>query len=1242
MKNFLSTIIFWLCLFGGITQVSAQSCGTDTQAGTSCDRSSTFHGELVTNSGCGVWTTSGTYSPGTYFRMPVLEGGCYSVSTCDAGIDTQVSCFEATATTGPFAYNDDNGPICNTTRASVTFTPTFTDYTRVDVREYNCQPGGSQSITVKVRQNNNIVFTSSDASMCQGQTRSLTATPAAVGTSQPNSGDLGTFTGSGVSGTVFTAPTPAGASQTYTITYTFGYCSATQDITVYKNPSSAFAGNDQTVCGTTTNLAATSPAIGTGTWTVVSGPGTVTSPNSPTSAVTGLSTATPTILTWTVTNGPCSFTSDNVQINVQPQPVASFGGTISNLTVNLLDFSTATSSWMWDFGDGNSDTLQEPSHTYGAPGVYTICLIASNSCGSDTSCAVATVCDSLTADWTHTTNDLIADFTASTAGNPTSWLWDFGDGNTSTQENPTHSYASSGTYTVCLTATNACGSDSTCSSVNIICPLPSANIFHSANELNVSFFSDTAGNPTSWLWDFGDGVIDTVMNPVHNYSAPGTYVVCLTASNNCGSDITCDTVVVTCSLPAATWSSSSLELVTEFTASSTGNPTSWLWDFGDGNTSTQENPTHTYSATGTYIVCLTATNACGTDSTCGSVSVVCPLPTANIFHTSNELNVSFFSDTVGNPTSWIWDFGDGNIDTVMNPIHNYSSPGTYVVCLTASNNCGSDITCDTVVVTCSLPLATWSSSINGLTVSLNADTSGNPSSWLWDFGDGNTSTQENPTHTYGVLGTYTVCLTATNACGTDSTCGSISVAPACDNPTGQSVSNIQGTQVTVSWDPQPNAISYKLRTRIVGTSTWSNNTIVAPTAFKVKTNLVPNSDYEYQLKTVCSENSPVGYGATGYFTTGNYPCDNPTVHSVSDIQATQVTMHWNPVPNVTKYKVKVREVGTTTWSFHTIWAPDTFKVRPSLNPGTDYEYKVKTFCQYNTPLSWGAMQYFTTLSACDYPGGQTASNVMETQATISWDSVPDAISYKLRLRKVGSSTWLYNTIVAPTTMKVRTNLEPDSDYEYGLKTVCSSGTSNGYGPNSTFTTLPYPCDNPSVISTSNIQATQATILWDSQPNAIKYKVKVRKTGTSAWDFHTVWVPDTIKVKTGLDPNTDYEYKVKTVCAFNSPLSWSGFQYFTTLTSAQNFGEPSVRLASDDDQAINIYPNPTNGICNIELNEEFEQAQVSVYNGFGQLVSQSNHSSKSRIEVEIEGVPGIYLVQVAIDGQNPEKFQIIKE
>lgn len=531
--------------------------------------------------------------------------------------------------------------------------------------------------------------------------------------------------------------------------------------------------------------------------------------------------------------------------------------------------------------------------------------------------------------------------------------------------------------------------------------------------------------------------------------------------------------------------------------------------------------------------------------------------------------------------------------------------------------------------------AAYTDSVVGGQVAFTDQSQGNPTSFFWAFGDGTTSSQQYPIHTYFNSGIYNVCLIATSSCGSDTICKEVAVY-ICDNPTGQTVSDILGTQATISWNAEPSAISYKLRVREVGTSTWLNNTILAPTTFKVRTNLQPNTDYEYQLKTVCDNNSPTGFGALGYFATGDFPCDNPTVHSVSNITATGATMHWNPVPNVNKYKVKIRVVGTTTWSFHTIWAPDTLKVRTGLLPGTDYEYKVKTFCDYNTPLSWGAMQYFTTLGECGDPTGLTVSDIEAAQATISWNAVSGALSYKLRVREVGTSTWLYNTIVAPTTMKVRTNLQPNTDYEYSLKTICSDGSSTGYGPNSNFTTLDYPCDNPSIISSANIMATEATIIWDAQPNAIKYKVKVRPVGTSTWDFHTVWAPTTFKVKTGLTPGTDYEYKVKTVCSLNSPLSWNGFFYFTTTGS-----EPGARLTSNDvDQLINVFPNPTTGAITVILGDA-EQASVVVRNVHGQIISRKAVSGSTRVELEIEGAVGMYSVEVITDSGLNEVFRVIK-
>lgn len=329
------------------TTTSAQ-CGTNTQLGgqSGCTRSNFYLGEWLPNAGCGVATTISNYGPGYYFRMPVLQGGCYTVNTCGAGIDTHINAFEGTNTTGPFAYDDDGGPYCSGLAASLIMTPNFTDYARIDVRQYPCNAGGSSSITVQLWQNNNLNITSSAANMCQGQTRTLTATPArVVATPQPGSGDVGTFSGTGVSGTTFSAPTPAGNSASYSVTYTFGYCSTSQSITVFRNPTVASAGPDQLSCGTTATLAANTPTYGTGAWSIVSGPGTVTTPASPTSTVTGLVSGTPTTLRWTISNGPCTASTDDVVItvdNVNPSITCPANISLSNTTGQCAATGTFT------------------------------------------------------------------------------------------------------------------------------------------------------------------------------------------------------------------------------------------------------------------------------------------------------------------------------------------------------------------------------------------------------------------------------------------------------------------------------------------------------------------------------------------------------------------------------------------------------------------------------------------------------------------------------------------------------------------------------------------------------------------------------------------------------------------------------------------------------------------------------------------------------------------------------------
>jgi trimeric autotransporter adhesin len=325
-----------------------------------------------------------------------------------------------------------------------------------------------------------------------------------------------------------------------------------------------------------------------------------------------------------------------------------------------------------------------------------------------------------------------------------------------------------------------------------------------SSPLTVAFTDTSTGAPTSWSWDFGDpgsGSANTssLRNPSHTYNTAGTFTVKLTATNGSGSNTKTSTNFVTVAPPppmanfSGTPTSGSAALTVAFTDSSTGAPTSWSWDFGDpgsgsANTSTLQNPSHTYNADGKYTVKLTATNGSGSNTkTATDYIKVGTSPVADFTGTpltgGSPLIVAFSDASTGNPATWSWDFGDpgsgaDNTSTDPSPSHTYSTDGSYTVKLTVTNATGTDTKTRTAYVKVgTAPTAAFTAAPTSGTAPLNVnftDTStDNPTSWSWNFGDpgsgsANTSTQQNPSHTYNGGGTYTVTLTATNATGSDS------------------------------------------------------------------------------------------------------------------------------------------------------------------------------------------------------------------------------------------------------------------------------------------------------------------------------------------------------------------------------------------------------------------------------------------------------------------------------------------
>jgi PKD repeat protein len=219
----------------------------------------------------------------------------------------------------------------------------------------------------------------------------------------------------------------------------------------------------------------------------------------------------------------------------------------------------------------------------------------------------------------------------SSVNTPTSWVWSFGDGNTSTLQNPSHTYITEGTYTVTLTVTNTGGSDTMTKngyiSVTYAEPLTSftSNVTRGPAPLYVGFTDTSNNTPTSWKWKFGDDATSTDQNPTHKYTEPGTYTVSLTAKNSAGSNTTKMTDYITVTsvgVPVVSFTadmrSGTIPFTIQFTDTSSNTPTSWLWSFGDGSSSTEKNPAHIYTAAGTYTVSLTATNEAGNNSNVAS------------------------------------------------------------------------------------------------------------------------------------------------------------------------------------------------------------------------------------------------------------------------------------------------------------------------------------------------------------------------------------------------------------------------------------------------------------------------------------------------------------------------------------------------------------------------------------------------------------------------------------------------
>ena len=438
--------------------------------------------------------------------------------------------------------------------------------------------------------------------------------------------------------------------------------------------------------------------------------------------------------------------------------------------------SVDTLSYTWDFGDGTMEQGNlTPYHRYAHEGIYEVTFTVTDASGNVRNDTV-----DVTVEPAVERED--PDKDPGTTPSPTA--------SAGATQTPTPTATATATPTPSRSSSSSSGDDDDDENETL------CDFFASVREgqapLSVRFSDASPAVAEKWFWEFGDGASSHEQNPTHEYMSPGSYSVYLTIEDEDDEqyrEIKNGYIVVT-EPPAppdvefsADRTSGEAPLAVSFTDLSGGDPTSWSWEFGDGGRSTDQNPTHTYTSPGTYTVTLTAGNEFGstTEAREGYVTVAEPAPaldadfSADVTEGEAPLTVSFTDHSVGDPTSWSWEFGDGGRSTDQNPTHTYTSPGTYTVTLTVGDGSGTSVETRAGYITVEEVeeeldadfTADVTSGYAPLTVNFEERSLGDVVGWAWEFGDGGTAFRPNPRHRYREPGTYTVILTVLGLDGVD-------------------------------------------------------------------------------------------------------------------------------------------------------------------------------------------------------------------------------------------------------------------------------------------------------------------------------------------------------------------------------------------------------------------------------------------------------------------------------------------
>ena len=358
----------------------------------------------------------------------------------------------------------------------------------------------------------------------------------------------------------------------------------------------------------------------------------------------------------------------------------------------------------------------------------------------------------------------------------------------------------------------------------------------------------------------------------------------------------------------------------------------------------------------------------------------------------------------------------------------------------------------------------------------------------------------------------------------------------CALPTSLSALCLTNSSANLSWTGSSGA-TYQLQWRSVGQPTWTTVNSLTTTAYRL-TGLSASSNYEWQVRTLCSANESSNFAGPVPFTTLS-ACPVPTYLNTYNYSGTcgSIDLSWGGCSGSgSTYEVQYKPQSSGTW-LAAGTATNTYLTINGLASNTAYDVQVRTVCSDGSTSAFITAQFVSVACTCTTPSYLHNYDITNVAGTSNW-SASGSQSYEFRWRTGYSTTW--NTTTTASSSYRITGLSADMPYDWQVRNLCTNGQTSDYSLISFFRTV---CNIPMNPYAYNVGASSATLYWNGFGSGVQYEVRYR-TGGGAWQTATGIGTESYDL-TGLTNNTTYEWQVKTLCSGGGSSAFSHSQFFTT-------------------------------------------------------------------------------------------------